>query len=142
MTLCTRRPCWFLFFAALGLSPTIAPGAEPGRAPLAPVVARADLDPRTFREWAEGAERPVTDSDAGPSAVVWTSDAKPSRGEPRYKGITFGAGKTPGPRHLRIGFTRPQIIGTVILGGAGRVSALKPGAVYPGDLADESQWIP
>lgn len=46
-------------------------------------------------------------------------------------------------RHFRIAFTRPIRIGTIIgdLGGC-TVSYLKPGAKPPGDVADESQWMP
>lgn len=127
---------WFLslLLVAAWLIPAVA--VEP----LLVAVTRGDLDPATFREWVEGNEKPV-DGEAGPVALIWARDAKPSAGEPRFKGITFGVGKQPGRRHLRIGFQKPQLVGTVILGGAGRVSALKPGAAYPGNLADDSQWI-
>ena len=48
----------------------------------------------------------------------------------------------PGPRHLRIGFKTPIVVGTVIVRGGGQLSMLRPTAPYPGDLADDSQWAP
>jgi hypothetical protein len=51
------------------------------------------------------------------------------------------AGESANPvQHLRLAFTEPQAIGTVILPDAVGVSALKVGATFPGDLNDESQW--
>ena len=44
-------------------------------------------------------------------------------------------------RHLRIGFNEPLPIGSVLVRGGGALSVLKPDAAYPGDLADDSQWI-
>ena len=43
-------------------------------------------------------------------------------------------------RHLRVAFKEPLPVGT-ILGADGAVSYLKPGATFPGDVADESQWV-
>ncbi len=45
-------------------------------------------------------------------------------------------------QHLRLAFTEPQAIGTLILPDAVEVSALKPEAAFPGNLDDDSQWIP
>lgn len=44
-------------------------------------------------------------------------------------------------QHLRLAFTEPQAVGTLILPDAVEVSALKAEAAYPGDLNDDSQWI-
>ena len=45
-------------------------------------------------------------------------------------------------QHLRLAFTEPQAIGTLILPDAVEVSALKQEAAFPGDLNDDNQWIP
>jgi hypothetical protein len=45
-------------------------------------------------------------------------------------------------QHLRLAFTEPQAVGTLILPDAVEVSALRAEAAYPGDLDNESQWIP
>jgi hypothetical protein len=44
-------------------------------------------------------------------------------------------------RYLRLAFTAPLAVGTLV-GGGGEVSYLKPGAAYPGDVADNTQWVP
>ena len=108
---------------------------------LTPAVAKADLDPTAFREWVAGAERPLGGV-PGPASVVWTRDGKPSAREPEPRGIVFGVGNEPGPRHLRIGFNAPRTVGTVVTAGTGRVSVLKANATYPGTLADEDAWTP
>ena len=43
-------------------------------------------------------------------------------------------------QHLRLAFTEPQAIGTLILPDAVEVSALKAEAAYPGDLDNDNQW--
>jgi hypothetical protein len=107
-------------------------------ADLVPPLSRADLDAAAFSEWFDGrlvalkAER-LTD---GGSAPVWTSDAQAG-----WTGIEFGDSKKPGARHLRIGFTRAIPVGTVVARG-GDLSVLKAGAAYPGDPADDAQWLP
>ena len=45
-------------------------------------------------------------------------------------------------QHLRLAFTEPQAVGTLILPAAVDVSALKADMAFPGDLDDDSQWIP
>lgn len=45
-------------------------------------------------------------------------------------------------QHLRLAFTEPQAVGTLILPDAVEVSALRADAAFPGDLDDDSQWIP
>jgi hypothetical protein len=44
-------------------------------------------------------------------------------------------------QHLRLAFTEPQAVGTLILPDAVEVGALKADAAFPGDLDDDSQWI-
>ncbi|MDR1010449.1 MAG: hypothetical protein LBM04_04890 [Opitutaceae bacterium] len=56
--------------------------------------------------------------------------------------VTFGDSKTHGPRHLRIALPDATLIGSVITLGGSALSVLKPGAPFPGDLGDDSQWIP
>lgn len=56
-------------------------------------------------------------------------------------GNRFATAPTPGPRHLRYGFKRAISVGSVIVVGDVTPSVLKPDAVYPGDIADDSQWI-
>jgi len=125
-----------LLLVAFALSAHAAGAQSPVPTPLT----SADLDPAAFRQWIEGVEKPVDDA-AGPETVVWTSDSSPANGRPRWNGVVFGDSKTPGPRHLRIGFQKPVAVGTVFVSSAARVSVLKSGASYPGDLGDESQWI-
>lgn len=56
--------------------------------------------------------------------------------------MTFGDSKSPGARHLRIGFREAVPVGSVVVRGGGTLSVLKADAVYPDDLNDDSQWIP
>ena len=98
------------------------------------------LDAAAFAQWVDGKETPVSTEQAkdGPAAVVLTDGNHPKS----LYGIRFGLGRATGPRHLRIGFTKNIPIGSVLVAGGGRLSVLKPEASYPGDLADDSQWIP
>ncbi|MCU0980920.1 MAG: hypothetical protein MUF25_17350, partial [Pirellulaceae bacterium] len=43
-------------------------------------------------------------------------------------------------QHLRLAFTEPQAVGTLILPDAVEVSTLKSDAAFPGNLSDDSQW--
>ncbi|MBI3879971.1 MAG: hypothetical protein HY301_07885, partial [Verrucomicrobia bacterium] len=95
----------------------------------------ADLDAAAFAQWVEGAESP-TPVREGPPHVVWTE-----RTAPGYGGANFGDTKSPGPRHLRIGFNSAVSTGTVLTRGGGALSVLRPGAPYPGKLDDDSQWL-
>ena len=45
-------------------------------------------------------------------------------------------------QHLRLAFTEPQAVGTLILPDAVEVSALKADAALPGDLNRDDQWLP
>ncbi len=74
---------------------------------------------------------------APPESVVWTRQTRPD-----FRGAKFGAGRDPGVRHLRVGFTEPVTAGSVFVSGGGSLSVLKAGAAYPGDLNDDSQWLP
>ena len=105
---------------------------------LATPLETSSLDPAAFSEWADGAEKPILplrpgDKERVPQWVLWTRTTQPG-----HSGIAFGDSKNPGIRHLRIGFTTPVPIGSVIVKGGGQLSILKPDAAYPGDLANEA----
>ncbi|MBA3937067.1 MAG: discoidin domain-containing protein, partial [Planctomycetes bacterium] len=103
-----------------------------------PVLDKADLDAAAFSEWMDGKETVIGPDRRreGPAWVVWTRDSQAG-----WYGQEFGDGKIPGARHLRLGFTKPIAVGT-ILADAETISVLKSGAAYPGNLGDDSQWLP
>jgi hypothetical protein len=133
------KPCLLCLVPAASL---FVFSASPGAAragdldPLATAVKAADLDPAAFADWVDGLARAMPQKD-GPRHVVWTRDTAPE-----WDGAAFGDSKIPGPRHLRIGFASPLQVGSVLVRGGGQLSALRPGAAYPGDPADEAQWAP
>ena len=92
------------------------------------------IDLATFAQWVDGVETPVTDN---PTKAVYTKTTQTS-----WNGINFGANKAPGVRHLRVAFTESIEVGTVIVQAGGKLSVLKADAVYPGNLGDDTQWIP
>jgi hypothetical protein len=106
---------------------------KPGAVAGTPVSADS-LDAAAYREWFGGNEQAPEN---GPEWILWTAE-----GRIGFSGQAFGKEKTPGPRHLRVGFTNAIPAGSVLLQGNVRVSALKAGAAYPGNPADESLWIP
>ena len=96
------------------------------------------LDPRTFAQWVAGGES-AFEGEAlkhGPAGVVRAEGAKVD-----WRGVKYGEGRAGGARHLRVGFTEPVKTGTVAVRGGGALSVLKEDAAYPGDLADDSQWL-
>jgi hypothetical protein len=94
------------------------------------------LDPAAFAEWVDGAERPVV-SKRGPAHVVYTATS-----QIEWQGLRYGESKTPGARHLRVGFKASVKIGSVLTRAGGRLSVLKADAPYPGDLQKDDLWIP
>ena len=96
------------------------------------------LDGAAFTQWVDGKESPISETDAksGPSAVVWAAKSRPE-----FRGVKFGEGRALGARHLRIGFTEPVAVGSVLVRGGGTLSVLKANAAYPGNVADDAQWI-
>ena len=104
-----------------------------------PLLDAAVLDKDAFAQWSAGVESPVAESEAkdGPRSIVWAT-----AGQVDWRGTKFGAGRDAGVRHLRIGFTKPVATGSVLVSGGGALSVLKPDAAYPGDLANDSQWVP
>ncbi len=97
------------------------------------------LDAAAFAQWEAGAESPVSAQVAkdGPKAVVWVEKAVPD-----WRGVKFGEGRESGVRRLRVGFAEPVAVGSVLVRGGGTLSVLKAGAAYPGNLSDDSQWLP
>lgn len=106
----------------------------PGAAAKTPILA-SHLDAAAYAAWSDGKEETPAN---GPSWVFWTADGS----RVGHSGVAFGTDKTPGPRHLRIGFTKAVLAGSVLAEGNVRVSALKPGAPYPGAMEDDDQWLP
>ncbi|HEX8912609.1 MAG TPA: hypothetical protein VF796_09655, partial [Humisphaera sp.] len=134
----TRAALGVLLLVVLASAAPAARAADALRTPLT----TGDLDAAAFAEWVDGAERLVEPKDAKdngrkPAWVVWTDKSTPG-----HAGFAFGPSKTPGPRHLRVGFAKPLPVGAVLIRGGVRVSVLKAGAKYPGDLTDDAQWEP
>ncbi len=96
------------------------------------------LDAATFAEWCDGTEKKIEGNEKiiGPQSVIWTASESPGN-----SGLAFGDSKQPGPRHLRVGFHDPAVVGTLMTRGGGRPSILKPGVDYPGDLNNEDHWL-
>ncbi len=115
------------------------PAAEQAATPesvFAVALAAEDLDPAAFAQWIDGVEKPFELRD-GPRHVIWTRNSRPE-----WDGVRYGAGKEIGVRHMRIGWKNAIAVGTVLVRGGGRVSVLAAGAAYPGDMGEESRWIP
>lgn len=138
------RPLRRLVLVGLLLA-LIMPGARRARAAAAQLttpLSAFDLDPSQFREWDGVVEKPPLGGH-GPEWVVWTQQSAPgqSSGNPGVTGLNYGFSKIPGWRQLRVGFTRPIQVGSVLVRGGGQLSALKPEAPYPGNLGDDTHWI-
>ena len=114
------------------------PSVQAADAPRFQPAGGASLDKAAFAQWVGGEESPIAEDAAkgGPSAVVWSG-----RKRPDWRGVKFAEGRAVGLRHLRVGFTENIAVGSVLVRGGGSLSVLKPDATYPGDLADDSQWI-
>ena len=101
----------------------------------------ADIDNAATADWFGGILRIKPAFSASPavnqpSNVLFTQTTKPGAG------WTYGPSTEAGPRHVRIGFKRAMAIGTVMTLGDSVLSVLAPGAVYPGNLTNEQDWIP
>ncbi|MBC8096524.1 MAG: hypothetical protein H7Y43_12000, partial [Akkermansiaceae bacterium] len=101
----------------------------------------ADLDLAATADWTVGLVRtnPTFNSYAPanrPEWVLFTKTTKPNAG------WAYGVPGVAGLRHVRIGFNRSLPVGTVLAMGESSVSVLATNAAYPGDLGDESVWIP
>ncbi len=100
-------------------------------------VSANNLDQEAFQSWDPGAE-PHLQPVGNVREAIWAKDT----GTPVWCGTTFATSRTVGTRHLRIGFIEPVEIGSILVRGWVGVSVLKPEAEYPGDVTDDSQWIP
>ena len=95
-----------------------------------------DLDPAAFAVWVDGKEETSGLPKDGPRHAMWTKNS-----HPEWDGVTFGNSKNTGARHLRIGFKGAVPIGTILARAGGKLSVLKPGATYPGNLNSDADWI-
>lgn len=93
-----------------------------------------DVDVSACAQSVDGTEAPL-DPKSPVTDILWTN--KPSTG----RGLSFGNSKTVAPRHVRIAFKRPVLIGSVLVQGGGHLSVLKPGADSAA-LNDELAWLP
>ena len=100
------------------------------------------LDNSTFAAWVNGAEHPMTNANPNikmtPESLLWSTSAQ----NITAYGFPFGTDKKPGRRHLRLGFTKPVPVETVLVGAGGALSVLKPDAAYPGRLDNDEDWLP
>jgi hypothetical protein len=127
----------FILVGAVTLRSAAVDPQPPKSGPFATPLTDLELDNAASAEWVDGAERPL----ANPSLLrqqVWTQATAPSN----YPFLEFGASNQPGPRHLRLGFTSLIPVGSVLVRGGDQLSVLRADATYPGNLADDRQWIP
>ena len=99
-------------------------------------VADATIDNGASAEWVDGVERPVQNP-AFLRQLVWTRTNAPGGGS-----LAYGASPKPGVRHLRLGFTNAIAVGSVLVRGGDRLSVLRANAAYPGNLANDADWLP
>mgnify|MGYP003576037732 CR=1 FL=1 len=111
----------------------------PGEGFATPVTA-GNIDTDSFAEWVDGKLTPLEPTDGaknqGPRSILCTTTSNSGHAT-QY----FGDTKIPGARHLRIGFKETIPAGSILVKDGGAVSVLKPQAPYPGDPADDSQWL-
>ncbi|WP_263351578.1 hypothetical protein [Acidicapsa acidisoli] len=120
-----------------GLPSFAADHPQPLSGAFATPLTDAAVDNASFAEWFGGSEHPL----ANPNLlrqILWTQATMPTSGG----FVTYGVSNQPGPRYLRLGFKVPVAVGTVLVRGGDQLSVLRPDAPYPGNLADDSQWIP
>ena len=136
----TFRPCQLRFLPWItgGVLALVSPWLQAADAPIAQSAGGAILDRSAFTQWVDGEETPIAEDAAkdGPDSVVWGGKNRPD-----WRGVKFGEGRAVGVRHLRIGFAEKTAVGSVLVRGGGTLSVLNPGAAYPGDVADDSQWL-
>ena len=128
-------------FAIVPSSVAAAYGADhpqPLSGAFATPLTDALIDARAEAEWdVDGVERPL-ENPAALRQIVWTQTQAPASGA----FLAYGKSSKPGPRHLRLGFNEPVLVGSVLVRGGGQLSVLRPGSSYPGNLADDAQWLP
>ncbi|MGE9267537.1 MAG: hypothetical protein ACQKBY_05535, partial [Verrucomicrobiales bacterium] len=135
----------FLLLAWVGVGAVLS-GAEPlelarwaGEGFETP-VRREVVDEAAFAEWVGGEEKRIVKA-AGkrstePGWVLWTRESGPG-----HAALLFGDTAEPGARHVRFGFTEELPVGSVLVSGGGKLSVLKEGVAYPGDLGNEDHWL-
>ena len=99
-------------------------------------IKSADLEPTALAVWVDGREVRDDLPVKGPQELIWTQDSRVE-----WRGLTFGDSKTPGDRHARLGFKSAVPVGSVLVRGDVRVSALKNNSPGFGDMGNEAQWI-
>lgn len=110
---------------------------QPQNGPFATPLTDAAIDNASLAEWFDGAEHSI----ANPVPIrqtLWTLATAPVTSA----FVSYGASSQPGIRRLRIGFTAPVAIGSILVRGGGQLSVLRPNVPYPGNVADDSEWIP
>lgn len=138
---------FMLFLLALAMTIGAATAAVPLNAPAFSGVFSTnltlnDFDTEAFAEQENGREKKIVPNGPGkkrgrPQATVYV-DPKTMH----FKPLRFGDSPRPGKRHLRVGFTAVKNVGSLLVMGDVGVSVLKPDAPYPGNLEDDTQWLP
>ena len=128
----------FMLGIALGSCPLFAADRpQPLSGVFVTPMTDAALDDASFAEWCAGTERPIAD----PTSIhqrIWMQGVV----LPAVHPLPFGTCTQTGPRFIRIGFRSPITVGSILVRGSGQLSVLRPGSPYPGNLADDRQWIP
>lgn len=127
----------FALCATVGVAQERTDRTDARRGVFQTAVAAADLDAGALSEWTGGRAMTPANAVKLASELVWTHDAR-QRGAYGYE---FGKTKNLGIRHLRMGFARPIPIGAILTVGNVRVSVLRAEASYPGNPADDAQWL-
>ena len=122
------------FAAAAMLACASAVATQPGAVIDTPIT-RAMVDVENSAVWVDGKE--TKEGYLSSERVLWTKD------DPTHSpyGEHFGPPGIDGPRHLRYAFTESVEIGSIFAVTGDRISVLKDDAPFPGDMADESQWV-
>ena len=132
-----RYNSFFLFLFLCAFVPFTS--AQQAQQLLGTTLSTSDIDYNAFVQRYANKEVRVSGREPKeqmPEWVLWTSGSTPG-----HTGITYGQAPVSGTRYLRIGFKKTLAVGSVLVKGGGRLSVLKEGAPYPGDLSNEEQWI-
>ena len=121
-----------LLLAALAYA---ARATHPGQVADTPVRPNL-LDRPACNVWVDGQE--TDEGSLAPEQVLWMTEGRPKT----PYGEHFGPKEPTGPRHQRYAFHEPIPVGSIFCIASGRVSVLKESVPYPGDMGDESQWLP
>lgn len=136
------RAITVLFYSTLLFAASAARGQQATSAGIFQTpVTLSDLDESTYTAWVAGEEKPMATRDpANPKSVIrWPLTTQTSK---ISTSVLFGDSKTPGVRHLRVGFNSKLPVESILTAGDVQVSVLKPDSAYPGNLGNEDDWIP